>query len=119
MSPLVGFTIGGLAPVLLFASVLWYRDASGWIRRLYFSWSVVGLAWAVLGIVRSYNLVHLTRGSWVIARYVQTLLAGISLGLITAALLSADFWKVNRHYRLWYGLTHRSSRPLTGDKISK
>ena len=32
MSPLVGFAIGGLAPVLLFASVLWYRDASGWIR---------------------------------------------------------------------------------------
>jgi len=118
MSPLVVFLIGGLAPIVLFASVLWYRDASGWIRRLYFSLSVVALAWATLGIVRSYNLVHFTRNGWVIARYVETLLAGISLGLLIAALLSADFWKVNRHYRFWYGLTNRSSQPLAGNKNS-
>jgi hypothetical protein len=47
-----------------------------------------------------------------------SLLAGISLGLLIAALLSADFWKVNRHYRFWYGLTNRSSQPLAGNKNS-
>jgi hypothetical protein len=47
-----------------------------------------------------------------IAQRVQTLLAGIAHGLLLASVLSGDFWKVARHYRYWYGLTHRSRSPI-------
>ena len=111
MSPVVGFAIGGLAPVVLLASVFWYRDASGWIRRLFCALSLIGLSWAVFGIVRVYHLVQFTRAEWLVAQRVETLLAGLALGLLVAAFLSSDFWQVARHYRYWYGLTNRSSEP--------
>jgi hypothetical protein len=106
------FLIGGFGPLVLFGSVLWYRDASTLIRRLYLALAIVGIAWAMLGIIRLYHFVHFTHEAWMIAQRVQTLLAGIALGLLLASVLSGDFWKVARHYRYWYGLTHRSRSPI-------
>jgi len=119
MSHEVNLAIGALCPVLLLLSVFWYRDASAWIRRLYALLTLVGVTWAALGVMRLYHVMHLTHSRLLMVQRVQTVLAGICLGLLASALLSRDFWQVSRHYRFWYGLTHRSSRPLTGAKISK
>jgi fatty acid desaturase len=119
MPPFVRFVIVGLVSVLLLAMVFWYRDASAWIRRLFFAWSVVEISWAALGIIRVYHLVHFTRTEFLVAQSLQAILFGVGIGLFIAALLSADFWKVSRHYHYWYGLTNRSSRPLADEKIPK
>jgi hypothetical protein len=89
---------GGLLPVGFALMAFCYRESSRWIRLVATAWSVAAIAWCILGLLPLYAA-HFTRSQRAVLAHLHTIFAGVALGLIIAALLSPDFWKVSRHYR--------------------
>jgi len=93
--------VGGLLPIGLALMAFCYRESSRWIRSVSVVWSVAAIAWCTLGLLLIFYAPHFTRAQRVVLAHWRTVIAGVALGLIVAALLSPDFWKVSRYYRGW------------------
>jgi len=91
--------VGGLLPIGLALMAFCYRESSRWIRSMSIAWSVAAIAWCTLGLLLLFYAAHFTRTQRVMLAHWRTVIAGVVLGLIIAALLSPDFWRVSRHYR--------------------
>ena len=91
--------VGGLLPIGFALLTFCYRDSSRWIRAVSVAWSLGAIAWCALGLLPLFYATHFTHSQRAMLAHLHTIIAGLVLGLILAALLSPDFWKVSRHYR--------------------
>jgi hypothetical protein len=99
--PIICYVLGALGPFLLLYMALRYRESSRWIRSLFFTLAIVGIAWAALGFIRLCYSAHFSRQArWSLDHW-KTHIAGIAVGLLISAVLSPDFWQLSRHYRSW------------------
>ena len=106
--PVFCYTLGVALPFALACLAFWYRESSRSIRLVCLAWVVFGVAWGTLGFIRLFYSAHFSRQGRIALDHWKTHIGGIVVGLLISMLLSADFWKVSRHYRGYSWLRSKS-----------